>query len=515
MERAYIAIDLKSFYASVECVERHLDPLTTHLVVADESRTEKTICLAVSPSLKKYGIPGRARLFEVNQKVKEINGLRQREVLRLKRAGKNSLSNETREEPFSADATALAKDPFLMLRPLIAPPRMALYMEYSSRVFNIYQKYVSAEDIHVYSVDECFIDVTNYLATYKMTAEQLARKMILDVLKQTGITATAGIGTNLYLCKVAMDIVAKHIPPDGNGVRIAKLNEKTYREQLWAHQPLTDFWRIGKGYADKLAQHGMYTMGDVARCSIGTGSQTNNEELLYKLFGINAELLIDHAWGYEPCTMKEIKNYRPEAHSLSRGQVLSEPYSYERCRVIIKEMADQLALELVEQCVVTDQIGLSIGYDTDNITDPKTRFTGEVTSDRYGRKMPKPAHGSIDLGEYTSSAKIMIERAVELYERITNPSLHIRRIYIGANRVNPESETVKEIGKQTDFFSDPVFDEEQERIKAKALEEEKNLQKAMLEIKKKFGKNAILKGISYEEGATARERNGMMGGHKA
>ena len=481
----YIAIDLKSFYASVECVERGLDPLTTNLVVADESRTEKTICLAVSPSLKKYGIPGRARLFEVVQKVKQVN--------RSRKTGEPELSY------------------------IAAPPRMALYVEYSTRIYDIYLKYVAPEDIHVYSIDEVFMDVTHYLKTYGMTAYQLAQTIILDVQDHIGITATAGIGTNLYLCKIAMDIVAKHIDADENGVRIAQLDEKSYRKLLWDYRPITDFWRVGPGYAKKLAENGMYTMGDVARCSIGKETDYYNEDLLYKLFGVNAELLIDHAWGYEPCTIAQIKAYRPQANSSGSGQVLQCPYPADKARIVVQEMTDQLVLDLVEHGFVTDQIVLTVGYDIENLTDPvrAKRYHGEVTTDRYGRKIPKHAHGTANLREYTASARMITDAVMELYDQIVNPHLMVRRISMAANHVLDEKKAAdKTEFRQLDLFTDFTGGNEKKQQDEK-LEREKKMQEAVLSIKKKYGKNAILKGLNFQEGATTKARNEQIGGHKA
>lgn len=504
--RTYIAIDLKSFYASVECRERNLDPLTTNLVVADVSRTEKTICLAVSPSLKSYGIPGRARLFEVVQKVKDVNAKRKWKAPKRKFEG------------ISCNDLELRSNPALELDYVVAPPRMALYIEYSTRIYNVYLKYIAPEDIHVYSIDEVFMDVTGYLNTYKMTAKELAGKVIQDVLKTTGITATAGIGTNLYLCKVAMDIVAKHTEPNEDGVRIAELDEISYRRQLWHHRPLTDFWRVGRGYRKKLEEHGIYTMGDVAKCSIGKSNEYYNEELLYKLFGVNAELLIDHAWGYEPCTIAEIKAYKPATNSIGSGQVLSCPYDFEKAKLVVKEMTDLLVLDLVDKGLVTDQIVLTIGYDIENLTDPKrsSQYKGPVTTDHYGRKIPKHAHGTTNLLRQTSSTQQIMKAVTELYDRIVNRNLLIRRINITANRVIEENATAKEAEfEQLDLFTNY---EQLRKEKAKedaALEREKNMQKAMLSIKKKYGKNAVMRGMNLEEGATAKERNNQIGGHKA
>ena len=505
-ERTYIAIDLKSFYASVECRERQLDPMTTNLVVADNSRTEKTICLAVSPSLKSYGISGRARLFEVVQKVREVNSMR-----RYNAPGKKLIGE-------SYDYEELKKNPQLAVTYVTAIPRMALYMKYSTQIYSIYLKYVAPEDIHVYSIDEVFMDVTDYLQTYKMSAHDLAMKMIRDVLAETGITATAGIGTNLYLAKIAMDIVAKHIPPDEYGVRIAQLDEMEYRKLLWNHRPITDFWRVGKGYRNKLEAHGLYTMGDIARCSVGKPEDFHNEDLLYKLFGINAELLIDHAWGWEPVTMKDIKSYKPEAKSIGSGQVLQDPYTSDKARLVVFEMIDMLALDLVDKGLATDQIVLTVGYDIENLTDPERRkkYKGPVTIDPYGRKIPKHAHGTANLKEKTSSSRILSEAMMSLYDRIVNPELLIRRINMSVNKVVEEGLIQKEDqSQQLDFFTDFEEVEKQKKENEKLREEEKQLQHAMLDIKKKFGKNALLKGTSLQEGATAKQRNKQIGGHKA
>lgn len=504
--RIYIAIDLKSFYASVECQERGLDPLTTHLVVADESRTTKTICLAVSPSLKAYGIGGRARLFEVVQRVKAVNAERRRQLPDRTFTGASS------------DELKLRRDPSLELTYIAAPPRMAYYMEYSTRVYKVYLKYIAPEDIHVYSIDEVFMDVTDYLATYQTTPEELAARIMKDVLVTTGITATAGIGTNLYLCKIAMDIVAKHATPDENGARIARLDEMSYRRLLWEHQPLTDFWRVGKGYARKLNAYGMYTMGDIARCSLGKPGDYYNEDLLYRLFGVNAELLIDHAWGWEPCTIREIKEYKPENSSICSGQVLQMPYTYEKGRMVVREMADQLALELVDKGLVTDQLVLTVGYDIENLTDPKIKklYKGPVTTDGYGRRVPKHAHGTTHLSRQTSSAAMLMEAATQLYERIMNPHLLIRRFTLVADHVVGEDMIRKGPEfEQMDLFTDYEARQRQEEEQQQALEKEKKMQKAMLDIKKKYGKNAVLKGMNLQEGATARDRNGRIGGHKA
>ena len=492
--KQYIAIDLKSFYASQECVDRGLDPMTTNLVVADGSRTEKTICLAVSPGLKSFGVPGRPRLFEVVQKLGELNAIRRERAPGRKFTGK------------SCDVNELRKNPALEIDYIVAPPRMARYMDTSTRIYGIYLKYIAPEDIHIYSIDEVFIDATPYLRTYGMTARELARKMINDVLDTTGITATVGIGTNLYLAKVAMDIVAKRTEADEYGVRIAELDEMSYRQRLWDHRPLTDFWRVGRGYARKLQQHGIFTMGDVARCSI------DNEKLFYKLFGVNAELLIDHAWGWEPTTIADIKAYRPTTNSMGSGQVLHEPYTWEKARLIVREMTDLLVLDLVDKGLVTDQIVLTIGYDRENLTDPERRkvYKGEITRDPYGREIPKHAHGTAHLGRYTASTRLITDAMMGLYDRITDPELLVRRVNLVAARILPEAEAPQEEG-QMDFFTDWAAKEREER----ELTREKRRQQAVLAIRKKYGKNAILKGMNYQEGATTRDRNAQIGGHKA
>ena len=500
-QRTYVAIDLKSFYASVECRERGLDPLDTNLVVADESRTDKTICLAVSPSLKSYGIPGRPRLFEVVQQVKEANVGRMYSAPGHKLVGQSCFLSE------------LNSNPSLAIDYLIAPPRMAYYMQYSTRIYDIYLKYIAPEDIIVYSIDEVFMDVTDYLNTYKLSAKDLAMKMIQDVLNTTGITATAGIGTNLFLCKVAMDIVAKHIPADKNGVRIAELDEMGFRRKLWSHQPLTDFWRVGRGYAKKLEANGMFTMGDVARCSV------YNEDLLYKLFGKNAELLIDHAWGWEPCTVAAVKAYRPENNSLGSGQVLHQPYTAEKARLVLREMADLLSLDLVGKRLVTNQLVVTIGYDKENLSTPdqKKQYHGEVTKDHYGREIPKHSHGTQNLERYTSSTKLIVGAATELFDRIADKNLLVRRLNIVAAHVIPESEAPKtEPGfEQLDLFTDYAAEQAKQEKEDAALARERKRQEAVLAIKKKFGKNAILRGMNLEEGATAKDRNAQIGGHKA
>lgn len=500
-QRTYIAIDLKSFYASVECCERSLDPLDTNLVVADESRTDKTICLAVTPSLKSYGISGRCRLFEVRQKVREEN---------IKR---RCAAPGQRLKGMTHSFSELRRNPSMGIDFIIAPPQMARYMEVSTQIYSIYMKYVAPEDVVVYSIDEVFADVTDYLEASRLTARELAEKMILEVLRTTGITATAGIGTNLFLCKVAMDIVAKHIPADENGVRIAELDEMMFRRKLWTHQPLTDFWRVGRGYARKLEENGMFTMGDVARCSV------KNEELLYHLFGKNAELLIDHAWGWEPCTVEAIKAYKPSASSTSSGQVLHCAYEAQRAKLVLREMADLLVLDLVDKGLVTDQLVVTVGYDVENLTDPERRkkYHGEIVRDGYGRQIPKHAHGSVNLGMYTSSSKKIMDAAARLFDRIVNPELLVRRLNITANHVISEADAGKkeEVCEQLDLFTDYVaLAAEQKRVQAE-LEREKKVQQAMLSIKKKYGKNAVLRGMNLEEGATAKSRNEQIGGHKA
>ncbi len=496
--RIYAAIDLKSFYASVECHERNLDALNTNLVVADKSRTSKTICLAVSPSLKKYGIGGRARLYEVEQKVEEINNERRKQAKYHQFVGESYNDDE------------LMRNKNLKLTYIVATPRMAYYIDYSNRIYEIYLKYFSADDIHVYSIDEIFVDLTGYLQLYHKTPKEIVQMVIQDIYQQTKITATAGIGTNLYLCKVAMDIVAKHLKPDKNGVRIAQLDEQRYRKYLWNHKPITDFWRVGKGYANKLEKIGLYTMGDIAKCSQGSEKEYYNEDLLYKLFGVNAELLIDHAWGYEPCTIADIKSYKPEHNSVGNGQVLSTPYSYDKAKIVIKEMIDSLALDLVEKRLVTKQIVLTINYDKENVVN----YKGEITTDRYGRKIPKHAHGTINLDRYTSSSKLLTEYILKLYDRIVDKSLTIRKINISlTNVISEDMADLKPQVKQLDIFF--TFEDDHEEQLQIDLEKEKRVQEATLEIKKKFGKNALLKGRDFEEGAKAKERNETIGGHKA
>ena len=503
-ERCYICCDLKSFYASVECVERGLDPMTTNLVVADKRRTEKTICLAVSPPLKAYGISGRARLFEVVQRVKEVNALRQQ------KAPGRKLTGSSWNDPEVQNNSSLALDY------IVAPPRMAHYIDWSTKIYSVYLKYVAPEDIFPYSIDEVFMDITNYLDTYKMTARELTRTIILDILKTTGITAAAGMGPNLYLAKVAMDIGAKHVPADEYGVRIAQLDEMSYRRQLWTHRPLTDFWRVGKGYAAKLEAHGMYTMGDIARCSIGNAGDYHNEELLYKLFGVNAEILIDHAWGWEPCTIADVRAYKTENKSIVSGQVLQCPYDFKKARLVVREMADALALDLVDKGLVTNQLVLTVGYDRENLDDPSRRqsYHGPVTTDRYGRKIPKHAVGTENF-HYTSSASDLLRAVTALYDRIVNPNLLIRRLSISANKLLPEADSPKDEAEQLDLFTDYAAKERREQADEAAHARERKIQEAMLGIKKKYGKNAILKGMNLEEGATARERNETIGGHHA
>ena len=499
--RTYIAIDLKSFFASVECVERGLNPLTTNLLVADVSRTEKTICLAVSPSLKAYGIGGRARLFEAIQRLREVNRERRMAAPTHRLMGKSWKDEELKAHPdWEVDYIA-------------APPQMAKYIQYSKRIYEIYLKYIAPEDIHIYSIDEVFIDLTDYLATYRTTAHQLTIKMIHDVLKETGITATAGIGTNLYLSKIAMDIVAKHIPADKDGVRIAELDEMSYRQKLWDYKPITKFWRIGKGTAERLAQYGMFTMGDIALCSV------EREELLYRLFGVNAELLIDHAWGWEPCTLDYIKAYKPETNSLSRGQVLQCAYDFQKARVVVMEMADAMSLSLISRRLVTDQLVLHIGYDIESLTNPdiRAKYHGEITNDYYGRPTPKPVHGTANIGRHASSYSQIADTLMPLYDRMVDRNLLIRRINLTANNVIPEEKADKESSEpeQLDLFTDYEAVQKQKKEEKASQAKERRMQEALLKIKKMFGKNSVLRGTSFEEGATARERNQQIGGHKA
>lgn len=489
----FIAIDLKSFYASVECVERGLDALDTCLIVADESRTQKTICLAVSPALKAYGTGGRPRLFEVVQIIRQVNSKRGRK-------GK------------SFSAKILNQHPEIAVDYLVAPPRMALYIDYSTRIYNVYTRFIAPEDIHIYSIDEVFIDATSYLDRYNMSAHDLAMTIIRNVLRETGITATAGIGTNLYLCKIAMDIVAKKMKPDPDGVRIAQLDEQSYRQQLWDHKPLTDFWRVGRGYANKLASYAIFTMGDIARASI------KNENLFYNLFGVNAELLIDHAWGWEPVTMKQIKAYRPETKSISSGQVLQRPYSAEESRNVIIEMADAVSYDLLEKHLTTDQIVLTIGYDVESLTDNSIRqnYHGKIKKDHYGRNVPVHSHGTINLDFPTASASILTTKTAELFDRIINPSLLVRRLTLALTHIMSETEARnKRRPVQLDLFSD--YEEEEKKLESEKqfLEKERRRQTAILKLKKKFGKNVILKGLNFAEGTTQKDRNNQIGGHKA
>lgn len=499
MKHIYLAIDLKSFYASVECIERDLNPMNTNLVVADNSRTDKTICLAVSPALKSLGVPGRPRLFEVNEKVRQLNSFR-----------RAKLNGKTLQEK-SYLLSELQKNQDLAIDFIIAPPRMAHYIKYSTDILNVYLKYIAPEDIHVYSIDEVFIDISHYLKTYGLSPMELCQKMVMDVYTTTGITATAGIGTNLYLAKIAMDIVAKKMPADKNGVRIAYLDEQLYREKLWTHQPLTDFWRVGKGYAKKLEQEGLYTMGDIALCSTGSKSSYYNEELLYKLFGINAELLIDHAWGYEPCTIEQIKAYRPSKHSICCGQVLHTPYTTEKGEIVIKEMADSIALDLTAKSLVTDQLVLTIGYDRSNLDAPETRSKiDKIRIDHYGRQVPEHSHGTIHLNGHTSLSNEIINKATELYRRIVKPQLLIRRFSLTADNTLAANQTDVATATQLSLFDEPV----DLQVQAKRDKVDK-LQHTVIDIKKRFGKNSLLRGLNYEDGATGRERNAQIGGHKA
>lgn len=506
-EKTYIAIDLKSFYASVECAERGLDPLDANLVVADGSRTDKTICLAVSPALKSIGVSGRARLFEAKQRIKETN----RE--RLRKAPQHRFRDK------SIFASELKKDPSLELDLVVAQPRMAYYMEYSKDIVGIYMRYVSMDDILVYSIDEVFIDATPYLSTYNMTAHSFAMMLIQEVLTETRITATAGIGSNMYLAKIAMDIEAKHIPADKDGVRIAELNEMSYREKLWTHKPLTDFWRVGRGIARKLEQNGMFTMGDIARCSEGKDTDYYNEDLLYKLFGVNAELLIDHAWGWEPTEIADCKAYQPESKSLSSGQVLSRPYSFDEGRIVLLEMADLLSMDLVRAGLFTDQVVLDVGYDIENLTDPKraAKYKGAVTTDYYGRQVPKSAHGSKKLGLQTYSTAKIMEAVGSLYDSIASKNLLVRRFTLAVTHLIPENEVKSSAPEveQLDLFTDYAALEQQRAAEKEEQERELKIQKALIDIRDKFGKNAIIKGLNMHEGATAMERNKQIGGHKA
>lgn len=497
MERVYLCIDLKSFYASVECVKRGLDPLTTNLVVADISRSEKTICLAVSPALKKLGISGRPRLFEVNAKVKEINVLRKKKALNNKFTGKSVLENE------------LIQNCNLELSFVIATPNMKEYIKISSKIYEIYLKHVSSEDIHVYSIDEVFMDITNYLKLNKISKHDFAMSLIQDVLKETGITATAGIGTNLYLAKVAMDIVAKHMPADKDGVRIAELDEYSYRKLLWDHKPLTDFWRVGRGYAKRLEEINIFTMGDIAQCSLGKNMDAYNEDLLYKIFGVNAELLIDHAWGYEPCTIKEIKEYKPDSSTMGSGQVLREPYDTLKAKVVVKEMIEQLILDLISKHLVTNYLVMSIGYEA--INNKTKSYQGEIKKDYLGRDIPKHGHGSVTFNKFTSSRKIIMLEAMKLFDKIVNPKLLIRRLYITCSILGENNALAKQKYEQLNLF-EPYHEDE---VDEEELKKEKQVQEAIIKIKKRFGKNSIMKAMDLQEGATAKERNEQIGGHKA
>ena len=500
-EKCYIAIDLKSFYASQECIERGLDPMTTNLVVADASRTEKTICLAVSPSLKAYGVSGRARLFEAIQKISEVNALRREKAPKRQFTGKSS------------NDIALKNDPSLEIDFIIAPPRMGHYMECSSRIYGIYLQFVAPEDIHVYSIDEVFIDATPYLKTYNLTPRQFAQKLIMAVLDVTGITATAGIGTNLFLAKVAMDIVAKKLPADEHGVRIAQLNEKTYRQTLWNHRPLTDFWRVGPGYTRKLERNGLFTMGDIARCSLGKETDFHNEALLHRLFGVNAELLIDHAWGYEPCTIADIKAYKPSTNCICSGQVLHCPYDCEKAKLIVREMTDLLVLDLVDKGLVTDQMVLTIGYDRENLSDPEAvkAYKGAIATDHYGRKIPKHSHGTANLHRKSSSTRLITDAVMKLFDEIIDPTLLVRRINLTAAHVLPEHL----VQPETEMTQLDLFVDQTDMAEEETLAREKSRQKAVLHIQKKYGKNAIVKGMNLQEGATTMDRNRQIGGHKA
>ena len=506
--RTYIAIDLKSFYASVECVARGLDPLTTHLIVADPTRTEKTICLAVTPALKAYGISGRARLFEVVEKAREVNIGREHDF-------GAPLSGE------ATDSKVLASHPEMALGYLVAPPRMAEYVDCSRRIYEIYLKYVSKEDIHVYSIDEVFIDATDYIKLYKLSAHELAMKMMKDVLSETGVTATCGIGTNMYLCKIAMDIVAKHMEPDEDGVRIAEIDEYDYRRLLWDHEPITDFWRVGHGIASRLARLGIHTMGDIALASVGKFGGGINENMLYELFGVNAELLIDHAWGYEPAMIADVKAYRPMSESISSGQVLKEPYEWKKARLIVKEMTDLLALDLVEKGLVTDKIVLTICYDSENLKDPAkaASYKGPVVRDYYGRPAPQHAHGTENLEFKTSSSRLLVAAMMRLYDRITDRNLTVRRINIGAMMLDSEEHageaSVSSGYTQIDMFTDYATIELERQQRDEDLRKEKQVQQTIIDLKKRFGKNAVIKGMNLEEGSTAQERNGQIGGHKA
>lgn len=503
-DRIYASIDLKSFYASVECVERGLDPLNNNLVVADNSRSEKTICLAVSPSLKSYGIKGRPRLFEVVQKIKEVNAIRLNKI-----KGKNFLDK-------SYNFDELNNKENIEVDYIVATPRMGHYIEYSTRIYNVYLKYIAPEDIHIYSIDEVFIDLTNYLSTYNLSAKDIVTKILLEILEVTGITATTGIGTNMYLAKVAMDIVAKKIPLDDAGVQIAYLDEDLYRKELWNHKPITDFWRVGRGYAKRLEKQGLYTMGDIARCSIGKDMEYHNEDLLYKVFGINAELLIDHAWGWEPCTIEDIKEYKPMSKSIGSAQVLHSPYNFNKARLIVWEMTDLLVLDLVSKALLTTQIVLRIGYDRESLIDPEIKklYKGETSTDAYGRISPKSAQGTINIHKHSSSTKIIVDSVMGLFDEIINENLLIRRVSISANNLLDEDSIVEDSVEQLDLFSLTHDYKERKKEEDLELKKERKIQKAILSIKSKHGKNAILKGVNLEDGATTIDRNKQIGGHR-
>ncbi|MDD6879440.1 MAG: DNA methylase [bacterium] len=499
MERIYVCIDLKSFYASVECIERGLDPLNTNLIVADSTRTEKTICLAITPTLKQYGLSGRSRLFEVIKKVKNVNLQRKKENNYRKFTSKSYLDSE------------LKKNKSLELDYIVAPPQMKKYMKYSTDIYTVYLKYLAPEDIYAYSIDEVFCDITNYIKYYKMTPKELVTKMIRDVYETTGITATAGIGTNMFLAKVCMDIVAKHCEANEIGVRIAEIDQQNYRKFLWNHRPITDFWRVGLGIAKKLEQNKIYTMGDIARCSI------ENENLLYKLFGVNAELLIDHAWGYEPTTIEEVKKYKPKKNSISSGQVLKSPYNYEKTKLIVREMIELLSLDMVARHIVTNQLVLTIGYDIENLTNPsiRRRYSGEIITDNYGRQIPKSSHGTINLEYRTSSTQILTKKCIELFDNIINKNLLVRRINIAVlNIVDEKFAKNDKVYKQLDLFSDCIDEISQKKMEKEFQENELRLQRTLISIKNKYGKNAILKAMNLEEGATTIDRNKQVGGHK-
>lgn len=503
--RTYFAIDLKSFYASAECVAMGLDPLTTNLVVADVARTSKTICLAVSPSLKSYGISGRPRLFEVEQAVARIN------------ENRRFAAPKHRLIASSVNSTELAANPQLELTYIAAKPRMAYYVQTSAKIYEIYLHYAAAEDIHVYSIDEVFIDVTRYLKYFQCTAHELARRIVADIYRHTGITATAGIGSNMYLAKIAMDIVAKHIQADRDGVRIAQLDEMSYRKQLWSHRPLTDFWRVGPGIARKLQHHGLYTMGDIARCSLGNAHDYYNEDLLYSLFGVNAELLIDHAWGFEPCTIADIQSYKPQQSSVGSGQVLAQPYSFERARTVLAEMAEQLALDLVQRNTATDQIAIAVGFDAASLQQPNNgSYEGATSIDRYGRRRPKSVHASLNLGKYTASSVAIRQAAMSLFYKIVDPTLLVRRLNITACRIRqPQSPDATNCVYEQPDLLEAFEDEGQQRISDAQDQRQEEVQRTILQVRQRFGNNAVVKGLNLEEGATGIQRNNQIGGHAA